>query len=179
MTKRLDESYIGHSVSHGTLVPKDLIEAFEAFAKEHGLVLTGRPIEVSNLLKGAKVSDESMALIGYYLDMDLFDLLDSIAPKGSYFGANEGDGSDFGYWPASASRGWGHTLVEFRWVGDQRDDPLDYVAYAYMTAEQREHVSEFLRQAEEAGRIHPEWYVGDLGGTTAEKLIADLEEVLS
>ena len=35
---------------------------------------------------------------GYRLD-DLFNILDNQAPEGYYFGAHEGDGSDFGYWP--------------------------------------------------------------------------------
>ena len=33
-------------------------------------------------------------------DLDtLFDLLDSYSPEGAYFGANEGDGASFGFWP--------------------------------------------------------------------------------
>tara|TARA_X000001388_G_scaffold52616_4_gene38357 strand:- start:4180 stop:4536 length:357 start_codon:yes stop_codon:yes gene_type:complete len=35
---------------------------------------------------------------GYKLE-ELFDILEHQAPEGYYFGANEGDGSDFGYWP--------------------------------------------------------------------------------
>ena len=30
---------------------------------------------------------------------DLFDIMDSYSPEGHYFGNNEGDLSDFGYWP--------------------------------------------------------------------------------
>ena len=29
---------------------------------------------------------------------ELFDVLDAYAPEGYYFGATEGDGSDYGYW---------------------------------------------------------------------------------
>ena len=34
---------------------------------------------------------------GYVVE-SLFDLLDDLAPEGHYFGATEGDGSDFGFW---------------------------------------------------------------------------------
>jgi hypothetical protein len=30
---------------------------------------------------------------------ELIDMLDSLSPEGVYFGAHEGDGSDFGFWP--------------------------------------------------------------------------------
>lgn len=33
-----------------------------------------------------------------FIVSELMDDLDNCAPEGSYFGANEGDGSDFGFW---------------------------------------------------------------------------------
>lgn len=36
--------------------------------------------------------------MSYFLNETLFDVLDNYAPPGYYFGAHEGDGSDFGYW---------------------------------------------------------------------------------
>jgi hypothetical protein len=32
---------------------------------------------------------------------DMMDALNDLAPAGYYFGAHEGDGSDFGFWPLS------------------------------------------------------------------------------
>ena len=34
----------------------------------------------------------------YFLNEELFDILESYAPEGYYFGAHTGDGSDFGFW---------------------------------------------------------------------------------
>ena len=36
--------------------------------------------------------------VGWDLDK-VFDILDTLAPDGFYFGAHEGDGADFGFWP--------------------------------------------------------------------------------
>lgn len=36
--------------------------------------------------------------MAFFLNEELFDVLNSYAPEGFYFGAHEGDGSAFGYW---------------------------------------------------------------------------------
>jgi hypothetical protein len=109
------------SISHGTLRDVDLLQSFsselEDRAKEsiinshyHNkrkgeffgvsisdavkhLVLVGQAEAYAEVIENdseAEVSD---------LIQELFDALDSYAPEYGYFGANEGDGSDFGYWP--------------------------------------------------------------------------------
>jgi len=43
---------------------------------------------------GTTADEDAMWVIG-----QLVDLLNEDLPEGMYFGANEGDGADFGYWP--------------------------------------------------------------------------------
>ena len=43
--------------------------------------------------------DEVQNTLVPWLLEDLANALDEIAPEGHYFGVNEGDGSDFGFWP--------------------------------------------------------------------------------
>ena len=114
------------SVSHGTMRPEDLIPAFLSVAESHALSRrkrkTAREIRArvnSNpkhlpCLNPAFYpggAEEKAAFetvrdsLDYYQtdestdDLDaLFDILDTIAPAGHYFGAHPGDGCDYGFW---------------------------------------------------------------------------------
>ena len=74
---------------HGTLRTEDLIEAFRAELSR-----------IDSIAEAAIVpaDDPESEDAQYELD-ELFEVLDRYAPEGYYFGAHEGDGSDFGFWP--------------------------------------------------------------------------------
>jgi hypothetical protein len=95
------------TVSHGTLRPEDLIphfaETLEDFASEAYAVevKADEHIELARKVKGLILDRMSPEGIEETLT-DLFEALDTYAPAGHTFGAHEGDGSDFGYWLATA-----------------------------------------------------------------------------
>jgi hypothetical protein len=93
---RLDQDWIG-SVSSGTLREQDLIPAFEAVL-DIAAVQYDRPVSADKLLRGWKLTGNDWEEVGFYLNEILFDLLNDVAPEGSYFGAHPGDGADFGFW---------------------------------------------------------------------------------
>src|SRR5437763_1843047 len=93
---RLDKDWIG-SISSGTLREIDLIPAFEAVL-DIACVEYERPTSADKLLRGWKLTDAEWEEVGYYLNEELFDLLNEIAPDGTCFCAHPGDGSDFGFW---------------------------------------------------------------------------------
>lgn len=89
------------SVSWGTMRVEDLIPTFadeleSLIAAQQGraewegharLVAEARAIEDFDSEEAACVWEA------------LFDALEDFAPEGAYFGAHEGDGSDYGFWP--------------------------------------------------------------------------------
>lgn len=98
------------SVSHGTLQPRDLIPAFisalEDVSPDAHLTVTSRWEDViarAEATSWEQVCDDDERVycgdpvVDHLLD-DLFQALDGAAPEGTYFGATEGDGSDFGFW---------------------------------------------------------------------------------
>ena len=94
---KLGKEWTGSSVSHGTLREQDLIPVFEEVL-DVARVEYDRPASVDKLLLGQPLNEEEMEEVSFYVNETLFDLLDGIAPEGTYFGADPGDGSDFGYW---------------------------------------------------------------------------------
>ena len=119
--QRLGKEFIGVSLSWGTMREEDLIPVFvnalinakrnekvvlssrtnltlsdaTNFITEHreAFNYSGLPSDFNGL--PSRYVDEAR-----YILSDLFDALDEIAPKGCYFGASLGDGSDFGFWEA-------------------------------------------------------------------------------
>jgi hypothetical protein len=112
--ERLPAELAGTEVSSGTLRKLDLIEAFTAVLDEYGIDtvvhgaeewdfnemvtrlalryhLDGKPSE-------EEFQDKLQALVSEYVTA-LIDQLDAIAPEGTRFGAHEGDGASFGFWP--------------------------------------------------------------------------------
>lgn len=91
------ESY---SVSHGTLRSEDLLAAFAGelrrFNSDHALIAEADAVMLLDGLGYSVMADgEAVSeLIG-----ELQDALDAHAGDGFRFGAHEGDGSDFGFWP--------------------------------------------------------------------------------
>lgn len=78
-------------ISEGTLRSDDLFEAFVAYLE------TVRPFNTEWFREEWKDADEFNR--DFLLNENLFDAMDEAAPPGMYFGASEGDGACFGYWP--------------------------------------------------------------------------------
>jgi len=88
--------YAGTVSSH-TLIERDLAEAFTDAAK---VIAPERADEIDALYNEfiAAEDAEDFETAGFILNEQIYDLMDSLAPEGYYFGSHPGDGSDFGYW---------------------------------------------------------------------------------
>jgi hypothetical protein len=85
------------TVIHGTLRPEDLIEAFTR--ELQWVSRNDRETHESEILARCDAADGIPEDDWPEIVNELIDALDARAPKDCYFGAHEGDGSDFGYWP--------------------------------------------------------------------------------
>ena len=88
------------SLSHATMRNEHLIPAFAEFLENNF------PHEYKTLLAGYGNEDYYYILefgnyeteTAFWLLESLFDVLNEVAPTGFYFGAHQGDGSDYGFW---------------------------------------------------------------------------------
>jgi hypothetical protein len=127
------------SVSTGTMLPRDLIPAFLDVLREYDPAEAARitatdsyaaleeyydktddtsmykdDAEYSNPTEPTETAQDAEDYILY----DLYEALDAIAPPYCRFGAHEGDGADYGFWPSH------DTIEEDRRSGElaERDD---------------------------------------------------------
>ena len=93
----LTNEYIGLELSHGTMVPEDLISTFMEFLVSVASVcnIGGRVKAIQDEITAA---DGDQEWLSYLLNEDLFDLLNEIVPKYCCFGSHEGDGAAYGFW---------------------------------------------------------------------------------
>lgn len=95
---------LDQSVIRATLRSQDLIPAFLEVIRdtpEYAQISMGLYGDLSVISDaGAGDDDERWESedVSYFLNEELWDVLNDYAPDGYYFGNTEGDGSDFGYW---------------------------------------------------------------------------------
>lgn len=95
---QLSDDYKNMSLSVATLRSEDLYKAFMPFLMKHdpeAAISIKADYEDIYCSNGEVDWDKEDS---YWLLDDIFTALDDIAPEGCYFGANEGDGADFGFW---------------------------------------------------------------------------------
>ncbi len=95
---------LNSSVSHATLRTQDLIPAFLDVIKdtpEYVQIIQSNNNDLQVIFDPTNNDNDERwdsEYISYFLNEELFDVLNSYAPDGYYFGSTEGDGSDFGFW---------------------------------------------------------------------------------
>jgi len=94
----LDESVIS-----STLRTQDLVQEFLDVIRdtaEYVQIIQTNNHDLRVIFEPFSENDErwDSEYMSYFLNEELFDVLDSYAPNGYYFGSHEGDESDFGYW---------------------------------------------------------------------------------
>lgn len=98
---------LGATLIHATMRPCDLIPAFlEAIrdTAEYAQIMQSINGTNSNMrvITDADVSDQDERWdsedISFFLNETLWEIMESYAPEGYYFGSHPGEGSDYGYW---------------------------------------------------------------------------------
>ena len=101
---KLPDHAVG-TVIHATLRHEDLIPAFLEFLEKMGentIVPIHLWLELEKRAKGLKAEVDELKDLdseeGFWVLEGLYDAINEFLPEGYYFGATEGDGSDFGVW---------------------------------------------------------------------------------
>lgn len=116
------------SISSGTLRTEDLLYAFSYYCRDYGGKDGRRLNREYGIMKAwDDMTAEEQEEAGYLLE-EMTECLQNAAPDYVDFGAHEGDGADFGFWPsmdalADAMRG---TNPEVLKVDDTSEIPADY-----------------------------------------------------
>lgn len=126
MTTQLSQDFAGTSLSWGTMKTDDLYCAFMDFLEEYDVESAAQIKEeyadIVNQMESAMelAMEEGKIYWHDYIENEeflieaLFDALDAISPEGTYFGAHEGDGADYGFWAID-------------YIDASEDDLIDYL----------------------------------------------------
>jgi hypothetical protein len=96
--KKNFKKVITGSISHGTMLESDLIPTL---VHELEYLNNNKHTYKAIINEGKKIIEKDKYetdKTSVYLNETLFNALNELAPTGFYFGSNEGDGSDFGFW---------------------------------------------------------------------------------
>ena len=99
---------LGKSLIHGTMRACDLVprflDAIRDTAEYEQIMLDTANNWYLSVMTAADASDSDPRWASeemWFFNETLWDIMESYAPDGYYFGCTEGDGSDYGYWPDS------------------------------------------------------------------------------
>ena len=141
------------SVSCATMLASDLIptfasalDDFKPLTREHRAL-----VREANRLDDFDGEDSDGIL------ESLFDALDSYAPDYCYFGAHQGDGADYGFWPSWGSIDDDIRTGEILKVADLSEVPRDYVG-TIAHANDHGNVTLYAKRGKR-GKLHELWSV--------------------
>lgn len=110
-------------VSVDTLRSEDLLPRFWGIADQLGASIPSPVLASLELLVGEDSSEDSWNDEQASETLaEMFDILQSVAPAGFYFGSSDGDGACFGYW---LSEDWAEALEA---MGIGEDDPTGWAS---------------------------------------------------
>jgi hypothetical protein len=88
------------TVSSGTMREEDLLPKFAYVLEKYGMKRSALTARAAARLIEMSDTDKNRELVSIVLNEEVWEAMNEIAPEGYYFGAHEGDGSDYGYWLA-------------------------------------------------------------------------------